>query len=157
MKCLTLLSLKWIVSNLDVFETLPVYSRSEMAHLLRKCSDVCLCVCGKLSAGWMWHCNCYSEGQQLTASSHVGTTLHLLHSLGCFKSCRNGAICLFLCWQQITVHNQLDGHHRTNHEDPEGEYRHICTFSLTSVLDAGGWSTPRRGRFAAGYDTVFIV
>jgi len=59
-----------------VWETLPVYSRSEMAHLLQRCSDVCV-LWGNLSAGWMWQCNCYSKGQQVTASTHVGTTLHV--------------------------------------------------------------------------------
>jgi hypothetical protein len=29
------------------------------------------------------------------------------------------------------------------HEGPEGEERYSSTISLTSVLDGGGWSTPR--------------
>ena len=29
------------------------------------------------------------------------------------------------------------------HEGTEGEERYSSTFSLTSVLDEGGWSTPR--------------
>jgi hypothetical protein len=31
------------------------------------------------------------------------------------------------------------------HEGPDGEYRYSSTLSLTSVLDSGGWSTPRPG------------
>jgi len=38
-------------------------------------------------------------------------------------------------------------HPRTGHNGPEGELRYISTLSLTSLLDGGGWSTPRRGRF----------
>jgi len=38
-------------------------------------------------------------------------------------------------------------HPRTDHEDPEGEQKYSCTLSLTSVLDDGGWSMLRPGRF----------
>ena len=38
-----------------------------------------------------------------------------------------------------------------------GEYRYRSTVSLTSVLDGGGWSTPRPGRFTPGKDPVPIV
>ena len=31
-----------------------------------------------------------------------------------------------------------------------GEQRYSSTFSLTSTLDGGGWSTPRPGRFTPG-------
>jgi hypothetical protein len=36
------------------------------------------------------------------------------------------------------------GHPRTKHGGPEGEWRYNFTFSLTSVLDAGEWSTRRQ-------------
>jgi len=38
-------------------------------------------------------------------------------------------------------------HPRTRHIGPEGEQRYSSTLSLTSALDAGGWSTPRPSRF----------
>ena len=38
-----------------------------------------------------------------------------------------------------------------------GEYRYRSTVSLTSVLDGGGWSTPRSGRFIPGKKPVPIV
>ena len=44
---------------------------------------------------------------------------------------------------------------RTGHEGPEGEYWYSFTLSLTSVLDDGGWSTPRRGRFTPGNETRY--
>jgi len=34
-----------------------------------------------------------------------------------------------------------------------GEKRYSSTLSLTSALDAGGWSTPRPGRFTPGKET----
>ena len=40
---------------------------------------------------------------------------------------------------------------------PRGEWRYSSTISLTSELDAGGWSTPRPGRFNPGKDAVPIV
>jgi len=36
------------------------------------------------------------------------------------------------------------------HEGPEDECRYSSTFSFTSALDEGEWSTPRHGRFTAG-------
>jgi len=48
-------------------------------------------------------------------------------------------------------------HPRTGHEGSEGEWRYIATLSLTSVLDGGGWSTPRPVRFTYGKDPVPIV
>jgi hypothetical protein len=45
----------------------------------------------------------------------------------------------------------------TGDEGPEGEKRYSCTLSLTSALDAGGWSTSRPGRFTPGNDPVPIV
>jgi hypothetical protein len=46
---------------------------------------------------------------------------------------------------------------RTDHEGPEGRYRHRYTISLTSALNAGGWSTPRPGGLPPGSDSVPIV
>ena len=36
------------------------------------------------------------------------------------------------------------------HEGPEREYRYSSTLALPSALDAGGWLTPRPGRFTPG-------
>jgi len=47
------------------------------------------------------------------------------------------------------------GRPRTGHEVPEGEDRYNSTLSLTSTLDAGGWSTPRPGRFTPGKETRY--
>ena len=44
------------------------------------------------------------------------------------------------------------GHPRTGHDGPEEEQRYSSTFSLTSALDGGWWSTPRPGRFVLGLD-----
>jgi hypothetical protein len=49
------------------------------------------------------------------------------------------------------------GHPRTGHEYPEMEYRYSSILSLASVLDGGGWWTPRPGRFIPGNNPVFIV
>jgi len=49
------------------------------------------------------------------------------------------------------------GHPRTGHEGPEGEQMYRSTFSLTSALDGGGWSTRCPGRFTPGKDPVPIV
>jgi hypothetical protein len=38
-------------------------------------------------------------------------------------------------------------HAITCHEGTDGEYRYICTDSLTSVLDGGGWLMPCLGRW----------
>jgi len=57
------------------------------------------------------------------------------------------------------VEVKAEGHPRTGHEVPEGEYRYSSTVSLTSALD-GGWvvnATPRPGRFTSGNDPVPIV
>jgi len=48
-------------------------------------------------------------------------------------------------------------HPSTGHEGPKGEYRYSSTLFLTSVLDRGGWSTSRSGRFTPGKDPVPIV
>jgi hypothetical protein len=34
---------------------------------------------------------------------------------------------------------------------------YICTLSLTSALDGGGWSTPRPGHFAPGKETRYLL
>ena len=39
---------------------------------------------------------------------------------------------------------------RTGREGPEGEWKYSSTLSLTSVLDGGGWLTPRFSRFSPG-------
>jgi len=38
-------------------------------------------------------------------------------------------------------------HPRTGHEGPQGEQRYSSTRPSTLVLDGGGWSEPRPGRF----------
>ena len=43
------------------------------------------------------------------------------------------------------------------HEGPVGEQMYSSTLPSTSALDAGGWSTPRPGRFTPGKDPVPIV
>jgi hypothetical protein len=48
-------------------------------------------------------------------------------------------------------------HRRTGLEGREGEYTYSSTLSLTSVLDRGGWSTSRPGRFTPGKDPVHTV
>ena len=58
------------------------------------------------------------------------------------------------CFSQIKSKGK--GHPITGHEGPEGEQRYSSTFSLTSALDGGGWSTPRTGRFPPGKDPVPI-
>ena len=46
-----------------------------------------------------------------------------------------------------TKGNKGKAHPRSGHEGREGEKRYSSTLSLTSALDAGGWLTPRSGRF----------
>jgi hypothetical protein len=58
---------------------------------------------------------------------------------------------------EISLKGKGKGHPRTCHKGPEGEQRYSSTLSLTSVLDGGGWSTPRPGRFTPGNDSVLIV
>jgi hypothetical protein len=38
-------------------------------------------------------------------------------------------------------------HTKIGHEGPDEEYRYRSTLSLTSAIEAGGWSTPPPGRF----------
>jgi len=47
----------------------------------------------------------------------------------------------------MKVKGKGKGHPRTDHENPEGEQIYSSTLSLTSALDADGWSTSRPGRF----------
>jgi hypothetical protein len=46
-------------------------------------------------------------------------------------------------------------HPITGHEGPEVKQRYSSTPSLTSVLDGGGWWTPRSGRFTPGKDPLY--
>jgi len=46
-------------------------------------------------------------------------------------------------------------HPRTRHIGPEGEQRYSSTLSLTSALDAGGWSTPRPSRFTPAKESRY--
>jgi hypothetical protein len=48
-------------------------------------------------------------------------------------------------------------HPGTDHEGPEVECEYSSTFSLTSALDGGGWSTQRPGRFTPGKEPVTIL
>ena len=63
-------------------------------------------------------------------------------------------ICKILC-----KHSKGKGkiHPRTGHEDPEGDKMYSFTLPSTSMLDGGGWSAPRSGRFTPGKDLVPIV
>ena len=42
------------------------------------------------------------------------------------------------------------GHPRTGREGQKGELTNSSTFSLTSIVGGGGWSTPRTSRFTPG-------
>ena len=53
------------------------------------------------------------------------------------------------------VNINLKVHPRTGCEGPEGEYKYRFTFSLTSTLQGGGWSTPRPGLFTSGKETRY--
>jgi len=55
------------------------------------------------------------------------------------------------------VNGKGKGHPRTGNEDPEREERYCSTFSLTSALDGGEWSTPRPGRFTPGKETRYLL
>ena len=52
-------------------------------------------------------------------------------------------------WVKVKVHPV------TGDEGPEEEYWYRSIFSLTSVLDGGGWLTPRPGRFTPGKGTWY--
>jgi hypothetical protein len=47
----------------------------------------------------------------------------------------------------------LDNHPKTDHETWKKEYGYTSTHSLTSALDAGGWTTPHTGRSTVGKGT----
>jgi len=157
MKCLHHLSLKWIVSNLAVFERL---FRSILVARWRICFGgvlMCVCMCGNLSAGWMWQCNCYSEGQQVTASTHVGTTLHVLHWMRYFIACRKWYI-KFISVLLTNYSSQPVKRYPQN--KPRRTRWGVKTYVYSSFnLSArwGGWSTPRPGRFTLGNDPVPII
>ena len=55
--------------------------------------------------------------------------------------------------------NKVKGkvHPTACHEGPEGGQRCSSTFSLTSALNGGGWSTPRPGRFTPGNEPAPTV
>ena len=52
-------------------------------------------------------------------------------------------ICMHIC----EVKGIYEFHSRTGHDGQESQYRYSTTVSLTLALEAGGWSTPRPGRF----------
>jgi hypothetical protein len=58
------------------------------------------------------------------------------------------------CW---AVKIKGKAHPRTDHEDPEVEYRYSSTLSFTSALDGGGWLTRRPGRFTPGKKTQYAL
>jgi hypothetical protein len=60
-----------------------------------------------------------------------------------------------LCFHIFEVKDIYKFHLRTGHDGQEGEYRFNCTLSLTLALEAGGWSTPRPGRFTPGKETRY--
>jgi len=51
------------------------------------------------------------------------------------------------CGELKHVKGKGKGHPKTGHEGPRGEWRYSSILSLTSALDAGGWSTPPPGHF----------
>jgi hypothetical protein len=65
-------------------------------------------------------------------------------------------VCVW-CYWWLLLETKLKGKFRpiTCHEGPEGEQRYICTLSLTSALDKGGWITPRPGRFTTWKETRY--
>ena len=70
----------------------------------------------------------------------------------------------FLIWYdgqstkaRLKVKGKGKGYPITGHEDPEGEQMYSSTIPSASVLDGGGCSTPRPGRFTPGKDPVPIV
>jgi len=48
-------------------------------------------------------------------------------------------------------------HPKTGHEDTEREYSYSSTLSLTSVLDASGWSTPTPGSFTPEREVPYLM
>jgi hypothetical protein len=55
------------------------------------------------------------------------------------------------------VKAKLKVHPRTDHEAPNEQLRYSSTLSLTSVLDRGGWSTPRPGQITPWKDPVTFI
>ena len=68
----------------------------------------------------------------------------------CHKFC-NG----FIRKMPHLVTTKDNEHPRTGHEGPEREQRYSSTLSLTSALEAGGWSTPHLGRFTTGKENRY--
>jgi len=92
----------------------------------------------------------------------VVVVLVVVHIQGTIQVLRGLKLIQFLgasLWKRIQNSAKSKGkiHPRTGHEGPEGEQRYSSTLSLTSALDAGGWSTPRRGRFTSGDDPAPTV
>ena len=65
-----------------------------------------------------------------------------VHSL----SSRTGGNTMYFARRNLLDIGKGKGHHRTGHEDPEGEKRHSCTLSLTLTIDGVGFQ--RHGSFA---------
>jgi hypothetical protein len=66
-------------------------------------------------------------------------------------------MCLNKTYSKIWVKGKGKVLPRTGHEGPEGEQMYSSTLPSTSVLDGGGLSAPRPGRFTLGKDPVHIV
>jgi hypothetical protein len=73
------------------------------------------------------------------------------YSLGVFK---NRALKIY---SVLKVKKKGKVRTRTGHDGTEGEQRYSSTFSLTSALDVGGWSTPRVGNLTPGNDLIPIA
>jgi hypothetical protein len=85
----------------------------------------------------------------------------MTHSPHCTFNRANSALyfevsSLIMASQQTGEGQHVEGkvRPRTGHEGPEGEMRYSFIFSLTSVLDWGGWWTSRPGCFTPGKDPV---
>ena len=69
------------------------------------------------------------------------------------------AVQLFCSSTKATKLKNISGkgkvHPRTGHEGPELEQRYSYTLSLTSALDAGGWSMPRPSCFTPANETQY--
>ena len=88
--------------------------------------------------------------------AHQFYVTRTVHCLSCLRSTDFLAACNFWCQLKVgrssclpedikgkKVKGKGKVHPKTSHEGPEWEKRYISTFSLTSALDGGGWSTPR--------------
>jgi hypothetical protein len=112
-------------------------------------TNVCLLVCDAILAAKpsdfhaIRHTGCFT--QLSSKVTHYHPVNHYSHSRTSIKGVK----------QYLPVKGVVLS--RTDHEDPEGEYRYSSTLPSTSALDGGGWSTPRSGRFTPGKDSVPIV